>query len=111
MRCLSLARARADEGAEVLFLLRSHAAALTTLIRGEGHSVCLLPDPQHRRDDAEVALLIILASTSWQHDADRRSKPSSASDRSTGWIVDHYALGRAVGTDAAQTGTAHSRHR
>ena len=49
MRCLSLARALADDGANVFFLLRSHAAGLTRLIEGEGHSVRLLPDPDGRR--------------------------------------------------------------
>ena len=51
MRCLSLARDLADDhGANVFFLLRSHAAHLTGLIEGEGHSVRLLPDPDRRPD-------------------------------------------------------------
>ena len=40
MRCLSLARALAGDGANVFFLLRNHAAGLTRLIEGEGQSAC-----------------------------------------------------------------------
>jgi spore coat polysaccharide biosynthesis predicted glycosyltransferase SpsG len=54
MRCLSLARALADNGASVFFLLRSHAAGLVPLIESEGHSVRLLQDPD-RRPDAPAA--------------------------------------------------------
>jgi UDP-2,4-diacetamido-2,4,6-trideoxy-beta-L-altropyranose hydrolase len=94
MRCLSLARALADDGAKVFFLLRSHAAGLTRLIDGEGHSVHLLPDPDGRPDApaAEGTAHSHGLPTTWQKDAEQTS---AAIDRigPVDWlIVDHYAL-------------------
>lgn len=94
MRCLSLARALADGGANVLFLVRSHVAGLTRLIEGEGHAVRLLPDPDHRADDAATngTAHAHWLPTSWQQDAEQTFE---AIDRigSIDWlIVDHYAL-------------------
>jgi UDP-2,4-diacetamido-2,4,6-trideoxy-beta-L-altropyranose hydrolase len=94
MRCLSLARALADNGASVFFLLRSHAAGLAPLIEGEGHSVRLLPDPD-RGPDAPAADGTAHAHwlpTTWQKDA---KQTLEAIDRigPVDWlIVDHYAL-------------------
>lgn len=94
MRCLSLARALADDGAKVFFLLRSHAAGLTRLIEGEGHSVQLLPDPDGRPDApaADGTAHAHWLPATWQKDAEQTS---AAIDRigPVDWlIVDHYAL-------------------
>jgi UDP-2,4-diacetamido-2,4,6-trideoxy-beta-L-altropyranose hydrolase len=94
MRCLSLARDLADDhGANVFFLLRSHAAHLTGLIEGEGHSVRLLPDPDRRPDaPADGTDYAHWLPTTWQKDAEQTLE---AIDRigAVDWlIVDHYAL-------------------
>ena len=94
MRCLSLARALADDGASVFFLLRSHAAGLTRLIEGEGHSVRLLPDPD-RRPDAPAADGTAHAHwlpTTWQQDAEQTLEAIDRIGPVDWLIVDHYAL-------------------
>jgi UDP-2,4-diacetamido-2,4,6-trideoxy-beta-L-altropyranose hydrolase len=94
MRCLSLARALADNGARVFFLLRSHAAGLTPLIEGGGHSVRLLPDPD-RRPDAPAADGTAHAHwlpTTWQKDAEQTLEAIDRVGPIDWLIVDHYAL-------------------
>ncbi|MGY2905011.1 UDP-2,4-diacetamido-2,4,6-trideoxy-beta-L-altropyranose hydrolase [Bradyrhizobium sp. URHC0002] len=94
MRCLSLARDLADDGANVFFLLRSHAAGLTGLIEGEGHSVRLLPDPD-RRPDAPAADGTAHARwlpTTWQKDAEQTLEAIDRIGPVDWLIVDHYAL-------------------
>jgi UDP-2,4-diacetamido-2,4,6-trideoxy-beta-L-altropyranose hydrolase len=94
MRCLSLARDLADDGANVFFLLRSHAASLTGLIEGEGHSVRLLPDPE-RRPDAPAADGTAYAHwlpTTWQKDAEQTLEAIDRIGPVDWLIVDHYAL-------------------
>jgi UDP-2,4-diacetamido-2,4,6-trideoxy-beta-L-altropyranose hydrolase len=94
MRCLSLARDLADDGANVFFLSRSHAARLTGLIEGEGHSVRLLPDPD-RRPDAPAADGTAYARwlpTTWQKDAEQTLEAIDRIGPVDWLIVDHYAL-------------------
>jgi UDP-2,4-diacetamido-2,4,6-trideoxy-beta-L-altropyranose hydrolase len=94
MRCLSLARDLADDGASVFFLLRSHAARLTGLIEGEGHSVRLLPDTE-RRPDAPAADGTGYAHwlpTTWQNDAEQTLEAIDRIGPVDWLIVDHYAL-------------------
>jgi UDP-2,4-diacetamido-2,4,6-trideoxy-beta-L-altropyranose hydrolase len=94
MRCLSLARALADNGASVFFLLRSHAAGLTRLIEGEGHSVRLLPDPDGRPDvpAADGTAHALWLPTTWQKDAEQTSEAIDRIGPVDWLIVDHYAL-------------------
>jgi len=94
MRCLSIANALADGGSEVVFLLRSHAAALTTLIEAEGHKVRLLPDPPERRNDADAmdARPTRWLPTTWQRDAEQTLEAIGEMGRADWLIVDHYAL-------------------
>jgi UDP-2,4-diacetamido-2,4,6-trideoxy-beta-L-altropyranose hydrolase len=94
MRCLSLARDLADDGASVFFLLRSHAARLGGLIEGEGHSVQLLQDPD-RRPDAPAADGTAHASwlpVTWQRDAEQTLEAIGRIGPVDWLIVDHYAL-------------------
>lgn len=94
MRCLSLARLLADDGAAVLFLLRSHAAGLVQLIEGEGHAVRLLPDPANRPDEAlaDGNAHARWLPTSWKHDAEQTLAAVDRFGRVDWLIVDHYAL-------------------
>jgi UDP-2,4-diacetamido-2,4,6-trideoxy-beta-L-altropyranose hydrolase len=93
MRCLSLARALADDGTNVFFLLRSHAAGLTGLIEGEGHSVRLLPDPHHRPDNAANGTAHARwLPTTWLHDAEQTLEATGHIGPIDWLIVDHYAL-------------------
>lgn len=93
-RCMTLARALADEGASIFFVLRSHAAGLRRLIEGEGHSVLLLADPEGspRVPAAEGTAHAHWLPTAWHEDA---KQTLDAIDRigAIDWIVvDHYAL-------------------
>lgn len=94
MRCLSLAHALADDGATVLFLLRSHAAGLTRLIEGEGHTVRLLPDPDRRAGDAVVTGTAHARwlPTTWQQDAEQTLEAIDRIGPIDWLIADHYAL-------------------
>lgn len=93
MRCLSLARLLAEEGADVSFLLRSHAAGLTPLIEGEGHAVRLLPDPVRSAvaDGSGTAHAHWLPTT-WQDDAEQTIEMVDRIGSIDWLIVDHYAL-------------------
>lgn len=94
MRCLSLARDLADDGASVVFLLRSHATRLTGLIEGEGHSVQLLPDPD-RRPDLPAASGTAHARwlpVTWQRDAEQTLEAIERIGPVDWLIVDHYVL-------------------
>ncbi|XSC48122.1 UDP-2,4-diacetamido-2,4,6-trideoxy-beta-L-altropyranose hydrolase [Bradyrhizobium sp. RDT10] len=94
MRCLSLARALADDGATVLFLLRSHAARLTRLIEGEGHTVQLLPDPDRRPEDvaASGSAYAHWLPTTWEEDAEQTLEAIDQIGPIDWLIVDHYSL-------------------
>ena len=94
MRCLSLARALADDGANVFFLLRRHAAGLTHLIEGEGHSVQMLSDPEGRPDApaADGTAHALWLPTTWQKDAEQTSEAIDRIGPVDWLIVDHYAL-------------------
>jgi UDP-2,4-diacetamido-2,4,6-trideoxy-beta-L-altropyranose hydrolase len=94
MRCLSLARALADDGANVFFLLRNHAAGLTGLIEGEGHSVRLLPAPEGRPDapGADGTAHARWLPTGWKEDAEQTSEAIDRIGPVDWLIVDHYAL-------------------
>ena len=94
MRCLSLARALADDGAKAFFLLRSHAAGLTRLIEGEGHAVGLLSDPEGRPDApaADGTAHARWLPTTWQKDAEQTTEAIDRIGPVDWLIVDHYAL-------------------
>ena len=86
MRCLCLANALAEHGTGALFLTRSHAAALATLIEANGHAVRQLPDPE--RVDAATPWL----PTSWQHDAEQTLDAIRQAGPADWLVVDHYGL-------------------
>jgi UDP-2,4-diacetamido-2,4,6-trideoxy-beta-L-altropyranose hydrolase len=88
VRCMSLANALAEEGTEVFFLLRSHAAALTGMIEADGHAVRLLPDPPQDSGAAPTRWL----PTTWQRDAGQTLDAIGQIGTPDWLIVDHYAL-------------------
>jgi UDP-2,4-diacetamido-2,4,6-trideoxy-beta-L-altropyranose hydrolase len=94
MRCLSLARGLTDDGAEVFFLLRSHAAGMKGLIETEGHSVRLLADPDHRpaSSSANGTAHESWLPTTWQKDAEQTLAAIQGVGPVDWLIVDHYAL-------------------
>jgi UDP-2,4-diacetamido-2,4,6-trideoxy-beta-L-altropyranose hydrolase len=93
MRCLSLARALADEGAEVSFVLRGHAAGLAGLIESDGHAVRLLADSDRPANPAVAGTAhASWLPTDWQEDAEQTLTAIGDIGTVDWLIVDHYAL-------------------
>lgn len=92
MRCMSIANTLKDDGTEVFFLLRSHAAALVSLIEANGHKVGLLPDPPHRNADAADAGHARWLPTTWERDAEQTLEAIDQVGPVDWLVVDHYAL-------------------
>ena len=92
-RCISLANALAVDGTRTLFLMRSHAAALSGLIESNGHAVQLLPDPERAdHDTAAGTAHAHWLPVTWQRDAEE-TREAMRQAGAAGWlIVDHYAL-------------------
>jgi UDP-2,4-diacetamido-2,4,6-trideoxy-beta-L-altropyranose hydrolase len=91
MRCLTLADALREKGAECQFICRDHEGHLMDHIRSRGYTVHALPKPE-----ANASFEMDLAhsqwlSGSWQTDAEQTSQ--ALGDIRLDWlIVDHYAL-------------------
>ncbi len=90
MRCLTLARALREAGAECHFLCREHPGNLTEMIQSEGFVVHLLP--LERRDDADQ-----LSAVSERH----KSEPAEVQFHGTNGMTEHsHWLGAHWQTDA-----------
>ena len=94
MRCLTLAAALRDVGAQCVFVSRDHPGNLVELIREHGFEAIALP-----RSDTEPSLLddeglpehSHWLGTTWQ--ADARETLGVLAERRFDWlVVDHYAL-------------------
>lgn len=95
MRCLTLAKALRDRGAECTFVCREHEGHLIEKIRQEGFKCIALAKSTEisEMDDAEGPVLAHAdwLSSSWQSDAKQTIKALGA--EIVDWlVVDHYAL-------------------
>lgn len=93
MRCLTLANALRERGADCLFICRPHSGHLFELIARHGHQISALPelvaDPTlMRMNDLLHAHWL---GTNWETDASDTSKVLDKIDADL-LIVDHYAL-------------------
>jgi UDP-2,4-diacetamido-2,4,6-trideoxy-beta-L-altropyranose hydrolase len=93
MRCLTLADALHERGAQSTFICRPHAGHLLDLIQQRGHSAKALA----RADDAFTAPAdpthAQWLGTNWASDADQTQQ--ALGDQVVEWlVVDHYALDR-----------------
>ena len=91
MRCLTLADALREKGAECLFIHRAHAGNMADAIRARGHSVRALPAPA-----AEVGLKQTEEYADWlgvpaEQDA-KETREVLGEERPDWLVVDHYAL-------------------
>lgn len=95
MRCLTLADALRERGADCRFICRAHAGNLIELIRDRGHTVVALPAaPDDLPTDPVTAVTPAHAwwlGTDWATDASQTA--AALGDAPLDWlIVDHYAL-------------------
>lgn len=95
MRCLTLANALRDKGADCRFVCREHPGNLIDYLRQQGFDVVSLPmpdskQPSHETDAPQLAHATWLG-CDWATDADQTKV--GAGDTAVDWlIVDHYAL-------------------
>ena len=91
MRCLTLADALRERGAECQFVCRAHEGHSMDYIRARGYGVCALPKPSF-----DASFEFDLAHASWlgvDWLTDAQETQLSLSDTKLDWlIVDHYAL-------------------
>jgi len=93
MRCLTLATALAEKGAECLFICREHLGHMADFVEQKGFEVMLLPKPVadwKPQDEGRIQHAAWLG-CDWQTDAEQtqQSLPEGQID----WlVVDHYAL-------------------
>ena len=91
MRCLILARALSEKGAECQFICREHEGHLIDLVRSSGFPVHILPlYKQISANDAATPHAKWLGAD-WTVDA--RETLDAIIDKNVDWlVVDHYAL-------------------
>ena len=91
MRCLTLADALRDQGAQCSFVCRPHAGHLLALVAQRGHKTFALSEPQENfKAPADPAHAMWLG-TSWADDAEQTIH--ALVGQTIDWlVVDHYAL-------------------
>jgi UDP-2,4-diacetamido-2,4,6-trideoxy-beta-L-altropyranose hydrolase len=93
MRCLTLADALREQGAECQFICRKHEGHMMPLIERRSYSVKALPAPTNifnsTADPAHAAWL----GCDWEEDAEQ-TKQAVGADVVDWLIIDHYALDR-----------------
>lgn len=95
MRCLTLAHALRERGAQCAFLCRDHPGHLIESIAQRGHPVITLPRSERGHTHTTGAPLAHAAwlGVDWQHDA--ADCQSAIAGLQLDWlVVDHYALDR-----------------
>lgn len=95
MRCLTLAKALRDRGAECQFICREHSGNLMELIRKQGFDAMALPvqesSPQSAGTDEQPLAHSSWLGADWRTDAEQTKIASG--EMAVDWlIVDHYAL-------------------
>ncbi|MEY8882724.1 UDP-2,4-diacetamido-2,4,6-trideoxy-beta-L-altropyranose hydrolase [Donghicola sp. XS_ASV15] len=93
VRCLTLAKALREAGAECLFLSRDLEGSLCDRIRSEGFSCHLLPAPVDADLPAGGPAHARWAKVSWEQDA--QDCAAALKDHAVDWLImDHYAFDR-----------------
>jgi UDP-2,4-diacetamido-2,4,6-trideoxy-beta-L-altropyranose hydrolase len=93
MRCLTLAKALAKKGAEVIFICREREGHLCNLIEGQGFVVHRLSPPDKEFEADATPAHAAWLGTTWQEDADQTSAIIKDLENRPEWlVVDHYAL-------------------
>jgi UDP-2,4-diacetamido-2,4,6-trideoxy-beta-L-altropyranose hydrolase len=91
MRCLALADALTESGAEVILLTRDLGVDVTKLVRNNQVALVVLPKPETRGEIEDAVPYAGWAQVSWRTDAEQCK--AALSSRQPRWIVvDHYAF-------------------
>ena len=91
MRCLTLADALRERGAQCNFICREHAGNMNDLIRARGYAVEVLPLNNSNASAHESPAHEGWLGAEWQDDAEQTRR--ALADITVDWlIVDHYAL-------------------
>ncbi len=95
MRCLTLASALRERGAEVSFVCRNHDGHLCDLIEERGFVVSRLPAPKAGLQAEDAPAHAAWLGSSEQEDAEQTHAVIEASGANPHWlVVDHYSIGR-----------------
>ena len=91
MRCLTLADAMREQGAQCTFVCRPHAGHLLDLVAQRGHKALALGEPQENFNGATDFAHAAWLGTSWSDDAEQTMH--ALVRQTVDWlVVDHYAL-------------------
>lgn len=93
MRCLTLADALRDRGAQCSFICRQHPGHLVDLIRQRGHEVHTLPADDDRYPTLAQPAHAAWLGADWATDAGQ-SRQALGQENVDWLVVDHYALDR-----------------
>jgi UDP-2,4-diacetamido-2,4,6-trideoxy-beta-L-altropyranose hydrolase len=95
-RCLTLATALKERGAECQFISREHTYNLLPMIRNQGFEVVTLPLPVERSSESIPSEDALLAHANWlgvSQEEDARQCVDILGDTQPDWlVVDHYSL-------------------
>ena len=92
MRCLTLAEALRERGAETHFVCRELDGHLGGLIQAQGFDVCLLPVPGSRHKSLDWSAHAPWLEVHWQQDAKETIEVMQNVGPVDWLVVDHYAL-------------------
>jgi UDP-2,4-diacetamido-2,4,6-trideoxy-beta-L-altropyranose hydrolase len=91
MRCLALAEALREAGAQVRFVCRAHPGHMGEQIAARGFALQLLAPGPDGAPDPQAPVHAHLLGAGWEHDAD--ATVAALRDDAPDWlVVDHYAL-------------------
>ncbi|MCP1716326.1 UDP-2,4-diacetamido-2,4,6-trideoxy-beta-L-altropyranose hydrolase [Methanocalculus alkaliphilus] len=94
-RCLTLAKALQDSGAQVIFICREHEGDLCNHIEEQGFAVHRLPSPRKGFVPDDVSAHAAWLGASWQEDADATVAAITSLQIKPEWlIIDHYGIDR-----------------
>ena len=91
MRCLTLADALRERGAELLFITRKHEGNLITLLKQRGIPVRVLPVPVQIAEDTENEDYENWLGVTQAEDADQTIKALNA-EKPDWLVIDHYGI-------------------
>lgn len=91
MRCLTLADALREKGAQTTFVCRPHTGHLLELVAQRGHKALVLSEPQANFNAPADPSHAVWLGASWADDAEQTKR--ALGEQTVDWlVVDHYAI-------------------